>query len=132
MLHAGESPEEAALREAAEEIGIAPEKVDILGRATALYVPASHAAVTPVLAALSLPPAFRLNAEEVEELRLLSLEELAESPPQVETWSREGVLLRVPLWRIDSRVPLWGATAMILAELLWLYREFRQGVGDPR
>ncbi len=125
MLHAGEAPEEAAVREATEEIGIVPDQVELLGRATPLYVPASHAAVIPVIAALSPPEEFRLNPEEVEELRLLSLDELAQHPPQMETWSRDGRLLYVPLWRLSSPVPLWGATAMILAELLWLYAEFR-------
>ena len=127
MLHEGETPEHGAVREAAEEIGIAPENVELLGRATPLYVPRSDAAVVPVIAALPTPGRFHLNPEEVEELRFLTLEELYGQAPQIETWSQDGHLLHVPLWRIHPRVPLWGATAMILSELLWLYAEFRHG-----
>lgn len=48
-MHEGESVEQAALREAHEEIGLAPDSVDVLGTLTPLYIPHSNFSVTPVL-----------------------------------------------------------------------------------
>lgn len=123
MLEEGESPIDAALREAAEEIAVDPARAQVLGTLTPLYVPASHAAVVPVVAALS-APVLQANPAEVEQLLFLSLEQLRHEPSRIETWYRNGRAMRVPLWHIHPRAPLWGATAMILNELLWLYEEF--------
>jgi 8-oxo-dGTP pyrophosphatase MutT (NUDIX family) len=123
MLQPGESPVDAALREAAEEIGIAPELVTVLGTATPLYVPASHTAVMPIIAALAGPLHLHANPAEVERIDFLSLQALSQTPPSVGVWERRGSRVRVPFWRLHG-VPLWGATAMIVNELLWLYREF--------
>jgi len=49
-LEAGEDPEDAALREAAEETGLDPDGVTVLACLPELWVPPSGNAVTPVLA----------------------------------------------------------------------------------
>jgi len=127
MLHAGESPPEAALREAAEEIGLRPENVEVLGTATPLYVPASDTGIVPVIAAFTQQEPLQANPAEVEEILLLSLDWLRQLERITATWHRNGHTVVVPLWHIHPRVPLWGATAMILSELLWLYEEFLSG-----
>lgn len=125
MVHPAESPTDAALREAAEELGIPPEQVAVLGTATPVYVPASHAAVVPVVAVLQGHPNFRPNGE-VAEVFLLSLEFLRQLPLRRAEWVRNHRIIHAPYWEIRPPVPLWGATAMIANELLWLYTEFRQ------
>ncbi len=124
MLQPGETPTAAALREAAEEIGLHPESVELLGTATPIYVPTSHAAVVPVVAAFLQRTPLQPNPAEVDAIVLLSLEELRRSEPITQTWQRNGRSLTAPVWPILPRVPLWGATAMILSELLCLYEEF--------
>src|SRR3954462_15622295 len=46
----GETVVQAALREAAEEAGVEPRGVDVLGQLPELYLPPSNHAVTPVVA----------------------------------------------------------------------------------
>ena len=48
-LDAGETPVEAALREAQEEIGLDPAEVEVFGELPELWLPPSNFAVTPVL-----------------------------------------------------------------------------------
>jgi hypothetical protein len=38
-------------------------------------------------------------------------------------WDLRGTPYHVPFWNIH-RVPLWGATAMMMSELVELYKEF--------
>ncbi|HET6527951.1 MAG TPA: hypothetical protein VFG39_04295 [Balneolaceae bacterium] len=59
--------------------------------------------------------------EEVFAVELDSL--LRKKNLTVEDWDLQTHTYRVPYWNIH-RVPLWGATAMMLSELLDLYREF--------
>jgi 8-oxo-dGTP pyrophosphatase MutT (NUDIX family) len=49
-LDEGETPVEAALREAHEEIGLVPAEVEVFGELPELWLPPSNFAVTPVLA----------------------------------------------------------------------------------
>jgi 8-oxo-dGTP pyrophosphatase MutT (NUDIX family) len=62
----GESAEAAALREAEEEVGIEPGRIDVIGRAPD-YLTASGFHITPVLALVRPGFRLRLNASEVAE-----------------------------------------------------------------
>jgi 8-oxo-dGTP pyrophosphatase MutT (NUDIX family) len=122
-LDDGESIEAAALREADEEVGLAPEAVEILGRLTPLHVPVSRHLLHPVVGMTSARPAFRLAELEVERLIEVPLARLR--APDVVAWEQrrrerppgEGQLMDVPYFDVGG-VKVWGATAMILAELL--------------
>ncbi len=121
-----ETIEETALREAREEIGINPDAVTIIGQLSELYVSHSNNRVTPVVGFLKQRPPFRLNPVEVEEVFAVELQSLLQKKNlTVEDWQLQKHTYRVPYWDIH-RVPLWGATAMMLNELLDLYREFLQ------
>lgn len=125
----GEPPIVTALREGQEEIGVAPEQVEVLGVLTPVYVPSSHAAMVPVLGMLRWGT-FVPNCEEVEQVVPVQLELLRQGERlRVGFWERDGRRLRVPYWAIDAPVPLWGATAMVLSELLVLYEEFLRDAG---
>ena len=117
-----ERVEATALREAQEELGIDPEHVKILGRLSRLWIPVSHFKVRPVVAWAKSEPAYRLDPGEVEELIVCSLEEL-ENPQRLVKFPRKigGNDRQVPAWRLDEGY-LWGATAMILAELISIVR----------
>jgi hypothetical protein len=71
------------------------------------------------------------NREEVEQVVPVPLELLRQGERlRVGFWERDGRRLRVPYWAIDAPVPLWGATAMVLSELLVLYEEFLREAGQ--
>lgn len=122
----GESPKETALREAHEEIGISPESVTTIGQLSELYVSHSENRVTPVVGYMNQRPTFSLNPAEVEEVFAVELNSLAHKENLVvEDWDLGKHTYEVPYWDIH-RVPLWGATAMMLNELLELRREFTE------
>lgn len=120
-LEAGESPEEAAFREAAEELGVAPEGVEPLGRLSPLAVEPSRFLVTPVLGWSAARPDFAPSPEEVDEFHEPSLAELAAAELRAVRLFAAGRELEAPAMRLAG-AEVWGATAMILCELAALLR----------
>lgn len=106
-----------ALREAAEEIGIDQGSVRVLGLLSSVYVQISDFLITPVLGWLDSAPEFRIDPSEVDEMILVSFGDIAvkENRQEKDMDTRTG-RIRVPGYEIDGKF-IWGATAMILAEL---------------
>lgn len=117
----GETLEQAALREAFEEVGIGPEGVDIVGRLTPLHIPVSHHLLHPVVGITAARPAFRIAEAEVERVIEAPLVQLR--APEAVRWEQRvrerppSVLMDVPFFDVDG-ARVWGATAMVLAEFL--------------
>jgi len=115
---------ETALRESQEEIGLHKDGVNITGTLTSLYVGHSDNMVTPVVAFLEEKQKFTPNPNEVDEIISVPLNKLIEEKNLVfEEWDLRGIPYKVPFWNIH-RVPLWGATAMMMSELIELYQDF--------
>ena len=132
-LDPGESPEDGARREAAEEVGIDPSAVEVLGRLTPLSTFSSGATITPVVGALADRPQLRANPSEVEHVFDVSLAALAADgvfreeqwhvPERPWTASREALDDRgwSAMWFFElPEDTVWGATARMLVELLRL------------
>jgi 8-oxo-dGTP pyrophosphatase MutT (NUDIX family) len=119
-----ESFKEAALREAHEEVNIPPDSVRILGELTPLYVPPSNYCIYPVVAVTDERPDFQPSELEVAEVIEIPLDHLLD-PENIrrEMWRYKGADLEVPFYSF-KRDNIWGATAMILAELLELLKGF--------
>lgn len=114
----GESLVETALREAQEEIGIDRSNVHETGQLSPLYIPVSGFALHPIVALARATPIFRAEPSEVAELFEVPIERLRDPRYREERWGRhEGQRYRVPFVRIGEH-QLWGATAMVVAELL--------------
>ena len=113
-----------ALREAEEEIGIDAGKVEVLGRLTDLYIPTSNFLVSPVLGFLEETPRFVPEAREVERIIPTAMSMVGQ--PQIRQRTTlpigEGRHLETPYFALDGEV-VWGATAMILSELLQLLEQ---------
>jgi len=116
----------AALREAHEELGVRPERVQLLGRLTELYVPISNFVVHPFVGVLhdGQPPDFTPQPGEVATILVPPLALFLDKNTRKMTdinISETIVLKNVPYFEVEERV-LWGATAMILNELLEVLR----------
>jgi 8-oxo-dGTP pyrophosphatase MutT (NUDIX family) len=123
-----ETPEETALREAEEEIGIKPSEINLAGSLSNLYLYRSNNLIKPVLGFQSHKPEMKINPAEVQEAFTVSLNTLLqEDNLRTKSWTLNDKTYQVPYWDIH-KVPLWGATAMIMSELLVLYREFKRGL----
>lgn len=123
----GETPEEAALREGWEEVGVDPEAPRLLGRLSPLYIPPSGFAVDPVVAALDERPPFEPHEAEVAALLEAPLAHLLDAATRrVSVRTVRGGTFEVPFFDVDG-YEVWGATAMMLAELLALLEERDRG-----
>ncbi len=115
---------DSALRETYEEIGISPERIEIIGLLSDLFVPPSDTTITPVVGYLQSKPEIKLNLTEVSECFFIQLNYfLDDSNMQEEIWNFGGNKVVVPLWRVHPKVALWGATAMILTEFTEIAKE---------
>ncbi len=112
----GESPVDAALREAAEEIGLDPASVEVLGHGPTFYVPPSRFWVVPVVARWHAPHPLVPEPREVAEVLHVGLDTLTDErrwrhtplgPREGSTWA----------WQLDDDL-LWGATALVVRMLL--------------
>jgi 8-oxo-dGTP pyrophosphatase MutT (NUDIX family) len=115
--------EATALRETHEEIGVAPNLVDVVGRLTELYIPPSNFLVQPIVGFAKSRPDFVPEAKEVE--RVLEIPFAAFAQPEnlrETTVSARGFTMQVPAFTIGDEI-IWGATAMILSELLAIIKE---------
>ena len=113
----GESLAQTALRETQEELGLDPEKINILGQLTPLYIPTSNYCLYPFVGVLRETPRFRPSAHEVAEVIEVSLSQLLHPRvKQSEFRQFRGRRILIPYYRIGPH-KIWGATAMVLAEL---------------
>ncbi len=119
---------QTALREVEEELGIPPDAIRILGELTPLYIPPSRNLVHPFVGWMPALPPLDPDPVEVAEVLRASLAHLLD--PQnsgAYVWRHNGRMRSAPCYQIDHREPVWGATAMMLSELLALIEKIRQG-----
>lgn len=115
---------QTALREAHEEMGIAPDDVEVLGALTDLYIPVSNFHVFPFVACLHHTPVFVPQKEEVSAILTAPFSFFTDdrSVQITELTLGGGFLLRdVPCFMVEGRV-MWGATAMIMSELAAIFQ----------
>lgn len=120
-----ETPEETALREALEEIDLKSENVEIIGRLSNLYVPPSNSYIYPIVAFSDDMGRLTPNQDEVSELIMLELDKIA-SKDSIQYFPDKfgNKIINFPYWDIHPTTKLWGATAIILYELIYLYNDF--------
>src|SRR5438876_9278690 len=106
------SPIVTALREAQEEIGLAPTRVEVLGIMAPVFTVVSNFLITPVVAYLPEGPGtLQLQTSEVAELILLPLQGLANPVIyHTEQWVRDDVQHTVYFFDYGS-YRIWVATA---------------------
>lgn len=109
-----------ALREAQEEVSLDLRQVDVIGSLTPLYITVSHFRVHPYVAYVPSIPALSRQESEIESILDFPLAAFF-TPGNVQSTRIRldaGIILnQVPAFVIGGEV-IWGATAMILSELL--------------
>ncbi len=112
-----------ALRESNEEIGIVPDDVSVIGALTPLYIPNSNFYVYPQVGWIDYYPEFTPDPTEVEEIMEVPLDLLLRED-NVKQFSKEinGTYVEAPYFDAGGRI-IWGATAMILSEMLEMIRK---------
>jgi 8-oxo-dGTP pyrophosphatase MutT (NUDIX family) len=116
-----ETPIQTALRETYEEIGIPSNSIEILGELTPIYVLPSNSHIFPVVGYAKQYLDFRINKNEVEEVFYKPLTFFSFNNIKIGKWNIAGKEIDIPFWEVHPSVLLWGATAMILAELIEIY-----------
>jgi 8-oxo-dGTP pyrophosphatase MutT (NUDIX family) len=116
----GESIEQAALREANEEVGVDPRSIEILGRLTPLHIPVSRYILHPVVAVTPMRPAFQRAEWEVARIieapiPMLHQPSTVKRELRTRVVNGQSVEVDVPFFDVDGE-KVWGATAMVLAE----------------
>jgi 8-oxo-dGTP pyrophosphatase MutT (NUDIX family) len=117
MQAAGESLERTALREAEEEIGIDAKAVIFLGALSSVYIPPTDIVLHPFVGHLESPPVMRALPREVTRIFEVPLAALLDAE-SIHTERRElpiGEAI-VPYFHLAEQI-IWGATAIVLAEL---------------
>jgi 8-oxo-dGTP pyrophosphatase MutT (NUDIX family) len=107
-----------ALRESAEEVGIDPSAVAIIGRLDPLMTVSSRSLIMPYVGILSGLPDLEPDPREVEEIRHVALSELlTDGVYREERWGPADA--ERPIWFFELHGDtVWGATASMLRQLL--------------
>ena len=125
-IEADETIEEAALRETMEEINLSSDKIKLIGRLSQLFVPPSNSIIYPVIATADISMNdIEVSPDEVDEAFLVPVNKFFN--PEIKTtevWKFKDKDVTVPFWKIHNSTPLWGATAMILSELLIISKPY--------
>jgi len=115
-----------ALREAQEEIGIRVTDVTVLGHLTEIFIPPSNFYVLPVIGTMPYSPDFYPDPREVEEVVEVPLDTLLDETIVGDTQiDVRGITIDAPFYQIHNQ-RVWGATAMMIAELLTVIAETEQ------
>ncbi|MFC2038974.1 NUDIX hydrolase [Chloroflexota bacterium] len=115
--------QDTALREASEEIGLAPESVRILGELDNLPTMTSNYLITPYVGLIPWPYEFKTDPKEVEEVIEIPVPVLQDkSSLRHETETLDGKLITSYFYNYKG-VIIWGATARILTQFLDIYSQ---------
>jgi 8-oxo-dGTP pyrophosphatase MutT (NUDIX family) len=119
-----------ALRETEEEIGVEANKISILGNLSSLYIPVSNFLVHPYVGYVDFIPDFQPELSEVAQILELPfsafLVEQAIGTMRLELPNRI-ILEEVPHFNIKNHI-IWGATAMMMSELVTVAQSVRQHI----
>jgi 8-oxo-dGTP pyrophosphatase MutT (NUDIX family) len=109
-----------ALRETHEEIGLAPEAVEILEPLDAMETVTTSFLITPFLARIVRPREWKRSKSEIAEILEVPLKHFADPAihgEEMRSFDELPAPIRIPFYRIDD-YELWGATYRILHPLL--------------
>jgi mutator protein MutT len=114
----GETFEEAALREAHEEVALDPAAVQLHGLLDPISTMVSRSFIVPVVGTLEQQPMLHPAEHEVERILWVPLAELTRADTfREEIWDFDGERRPIFFFELDDET-IWGATARMLHQLL--------------
>ena len=118
---------DTALRECAEEIGLAPGEVKILGELDDTLTETSNYIISPFVGVIPWPYEFKLDGWETEEIIEVPISALMDK----DCWRQEtkiigGQAVTSDFYHYQGRV-IWGATARILHQFLDIFSRAIEG-----
>ena len=117
-LDPGETYEQAALREADEEVGLDPSQVELVGRLHPLATLVSRSWIVPVVGRVAAPLALHGHTAEVDRVLWVPLHDFTVPGTFREEWWHTGWGERpIFFFELDDET-VWGATARMLHQLL--------------
>ena len=117
---AGETPRDAALREAREEIALDPATVDVLGELDHLMTVTSSSFIVPFVGLLPGPPTLHANMSEVDAVLHVPVRELLlDEVYREERWNWGDRDRQIFFFELVGDT-LWGATAAMMRHILSL------------
>lgn len=125
MQEAGESSQDAAVREFREELGCSSDRLQILGQLSPIYVYNSNFYVTPWVAWSDDALCFTPNPAEVETAFSIPATELIRQENyEAFTVTRGAISFQAPAIRWQG-FRIWGATSVILGELISMLEGYK-------
>jgi 8-oxo-dGTP pyrophosphatase MutT (NUDIX family) len=119
---------DTALRECAEEIGLAPERVKVLGELDDTLTETSNYVISPFVALIPYPYSFRLDGSEVEEIIEAPISVLLDKDRiHQKSAVLGGKAIDFYVYKYEGRV-IWGATAKILKQFLEVFSRAMEGL----
>ena len=111
---------ETALRETNEEIGVSEDQIEIIGQLSDFYIPPSNFLVKVFVGYSTHKPVFIKDKKEVQSIVDVFVEEFYDNNiiAEKEFYSTsQQIKVKAPAYIING-LEIWGATAMIVSELL--------------
>jgi 8-oxo-dGTP pyrophosphatase MutT (NUDIX family) len=117
-LDPGETPVEAALREAHEEVALDPALVTVVGELDQIATMVSHSLIVPIVGTLARRPQLRASAGEVDRILTAPLVDLLDAEVyREERWGHPPLDRAIHFFELDDET-VWGATGRIIVQLL--------------
>jgi len=118
-----------ALRESAEEIGLAAEEVELLGELDDFFTIGSGYIMSPFVGAIPWPYPLKLDPTEVEEIIEVPISALLDKGCLSQgTDTIDGQVVTTYFYHYRGRV-IWGATARILSQFLGIWAKVIKNTG---
>ena len=115
---------QTALRETHEEVGVSPNVIEVYKELSQVYIPPSNFIVQPYLGIAKQTPKFIKQETEVEDVLEVYLADLLDDSNLTNKVVKTsyGVEVEVPAYLLNNHL-VWGATAMMLAEVKDLLKQ---------
>lgn len=113
-----------ALRETEEEVGVTPDRIDIIKPLTKLYIPPSNFEVQPYVGLSRQRERFVKQQSEVKELIEVPLKDFMDDKSLTKEVLQTSYAkkMEVPAFKLRGYT-VWGATAMMLSEIKDLFKQ---------
>lgn len=112
---------DTALRETFEEVGIPPSNITVMSPLSSLYIPVSNSNVFPYLGYMLSQPRYVLSVQEVQYVLEVPLGQLfhpaRKTVKNITPLAFPDITIKAPAYEWEGNHTIWGATAMMIAEL---------------